>query len=341
MRATARISWSGRLLLALLAAVASGPAAAQSARLHVLADSVSVGERFEVAVAVDHAPGRSALFPDVPAGDPEAEPLLALGDVEAFAVRRLPPDVRGAVRTDSAVYTVAAFAVDSARVGPVTVRLAAGADTSAVTARAASVPVRSELNGAPPYEPAPLGPPDAFASPTPALIALGVLGLLLVGGAVWGLARLLRRPTPATPAVAPYPAALARLAELDRETPDAPAEIEAHVVAVREALRTYLARRLDLPAREATTAELEALLRTDRRVPDAAAEAVRQSLRPTDLVAFAALRPAPEAVARIRQAAGKAVEAVEAAVRAHERRQQAEAAGGDGQASSVSSPSAR
>ncbi len=306
------------VLLALLAALASGPAAAQSARLHALADSVSIGERFEVAVAVDHAPGRSAVFPDVPPGDPEAEPLRTLGEAEAFSMRRLPPTTRGSVRTDSAVYTVAAFAVDSARVGPVTVRLADGGDTLFVTTGVVRVPIRSELTGPPPYEPAPVGPADDFPSPTAALVALAALGVVLVGASAWGLARRLRRPTPAPPAVLPYPAALARLADLDAETPTTPAAIEAHVVAVREALRTYVARRLGLPAREATTAELEARLRADARVPREAADAVRQALRPTDLVAFAALRPPPEAVARIRDAARAAVESVEAAVRDRE-----------------------
>lgn len=306
-----------RALIVVLLAV-GGTAKAQSARLHVLADSASVGERFEVAVAVDHAPGRSAAFPEVPVGDPEAGPLLMFGEVEAFSMRRLPPEARGAVRTDSAVYEVAAFAVDSARVGPVTVRLAAGSDTSFETTGAVVVPIRSELDGPPPYEPSPVGPPDEFPSWTPLLVALAVLGVTLIGVAAWGLRRLLRRPKSAPPAVAPYPAALARLAELDEEAPTTPVVIEAHVVAVREALRTYLARRLRLPVREATTAELDAALRADARVPDAAAEAIRTALRPTDLVAFAALRPAPEVVARIRDAARDAIEAVEAAVRKRE-----------------------
>ncbi len=308
------------LALLLLTVLIGGTASAQTARLHVLADSVSIGERFEVAVAVDHAPGRSAVFPEVPLADPEAEPLRMLGEVEAFAVRRFPPTARGSARTDSVVYTVAAFAVDSARVGPVTVRLAAGPDTVFATAGAVRVPIRSELAGPPPHEPAPVGPPDAFPSPTPALVVLGALGLLLLGGAAWGLVRLLRRPTPAPPPVAPYPAALARLAELDAETPTDPAAIEAHVDAVRAALRTYLARRLRLPAREATTDELDAALRADPRVPEPAADAVRRALLPTDLVAFAALRPSAEIVGKIRKAARTAIEAIEAA------------AGGDGQA---------
>ena len=43
--------------LALLATLAASGAAAQTARLTVLADSVSAGQPFDVAVTVSHAPG--------------------------------------------------------------------------------------------------------------------------------------------------------------------------------------------------------------------------------------------------------------------------------------------
>ena len=51
----------------------------------------------------------------------------------------------------------------------------------------------------------------------------------------------------------------------------------------------------------------------------AAYDAVRRALTPTDLVAFARVRPAPHAVARLRDAARSAVEAVEHDVRQPER----------------------
>ena len=299
----------------LLAALTAAPASGQAARLHVLADSVSVGERFEVAVAVDHAPGAQVAFPAVPLGDPEAGPLLTFGDAEAFAVRRLPPTVRGAARTDSAVYTVAAFAVDDAAIGPVEVTV----DSTVVQTGTASVPVRSELTGPPPHEPAPLGPPDDFPSPVALWAVTGALGLLLLGGAVWALVRLLRsRPASVPARQPPYPAALARLGALDAETPGTPEAVEAHVVALRGVVRAYLANRLGVPAREATTGELNATLRADARVSDAAVEAVRTALQPTDLVAFARVRPPAEVVSRIRTAARNAVEAVERDARAAE-----------------------
>ena len=280
----------------------------------MLADTVGVGERFEVAVAVDHAPGRQTAFPAVPPDDPEAAPLVAFGDAEAFEMRRLPPEIRGRVRTDSAVYSVAAFAVDSAQVGPVEVRV----DTVTVATGAVWVPVRSLLEGAPPYEPAEIGSVDEFPSAAPVWIALGVLGLLvLVGAATWAV-RVLRQPRERGGA-APYPAALARLAALDREAPGTPAEVEAHVVAVRAVLRAYLAGRLGLPALESTTAELDADMRADARVPGHAADAVRAALTPADLVAFAGARPAPPAVAAFRDRTRAAIEAVEGGMREMEK----------------------
>ncbi len=299
-----------RLLLALLLTVAASGAGAQTARLAVLADSVSAGLPFEVSVAVTHAPGRQVEFPAVQ-GDPDAGPLLMVGDVEALSVRRLPPSIRGAVRVDSAVYRVVTFTADSARVGP----LAVAVDTVRVRTGSALVPVRSVLSGPPPHEPAGFGPPDAFASATPLWIGLGLLAAAVIAGAVWAATGLLRRPRPKT-RMAPYPAAKARLQALSRRTPQTPAEVEAHVVAVRETVRGYLADRLAVPAREATTSEVLALL--DGRVAPATADAVRQSLVPTDLVAFAGVRPSQEVVARLRGHAQTAVDAVEAEVTARE-----------------------
>ena len=319
MRAPARplarcLAWAA-VGLACLASPAWAQSAGASARLTVLADSVDLGAPFEVALAVDHAPGRSVLFPDAPSALPEAGVELAFGDAEVLGVRRLPPSVRGRVQTDSAVVTVAVFAVDSARVGPVPIRLAAGADTTALASPSARVPVRSVLGGEAEPAPAPLGPPAAFPSPTPILVALGLLGLALAAAFVWLLVRLLRKPAPAAQRALPYPEALARLDALAAAPPATPGDVEAHFDAVRDVLRTYVARRLGLPARELTTRELADLLDADPRVPDAGRAAIRGVLRVSDLVAFAALRPAAEVAADARAKAREALDTIEAALR--------------------------
>ncbi|WP_420455472.1 hypothetical protein [Rubrivirga sp.] len=282
----------------------------------MLADSVSAGTPFEVAVTVTHGPGRQVTFPAVPPGAPETA-TLALGDAQALAVRRLPPSVRGSARVDSAVYRVVVFTADSARVGPVAVRVAEPGSVGTVSTGSALVPVRSVLRGeAEPYEPAPIGPVEAFPSAAPLWTALALLAALMAGGAVWGLRHTLRRPE-ARVVVGPYAAATARLDALDREAPAegaAPETIETHVVAVRDALRGYLADRLGVPAREATSQEILDRLDADARVSDEATDAVRHALRPADLVAFARVRPAPDAVARLRAATRAAVDAVEGGV---------------------------
>jgi hypothetical protein len=289
--------------------MAAGPAWGQQARLYVLADSVSLGERFAVAVAVAHR-GTAAVFPEVPAGDPEAGPLLAFGDAEVFEARRLPPRLEGGVRTDSLVYEAATFALDRATVGPVEVRVMAGGDTLAVATGTGVLPVRSALFS---MEAAPLppAPPEAFPGPWPlyALLGLGALALVLL--AVWAFRRFRRRPPPPPP-LAPYPEALRRLDALAE--PATPEAVKTYYVALSDLLRRYLARTLGLPAMEQTTGELVHALRQDRRLPDAAVSAVRGTLRLCDLVKFADLRPDTDAHAAIRARTREAVESVEGAV---------------------------
>ncbi len=237
------------LLLCATAALAPAAAAQRPARLTVLADSVSAGERVRVAVAVDHGPGQSAVFPDVPAGSAETAPLIAFGDAEAFSVVRLPPVVRGSVRTDSAVYEVAVFAVDTARVGPVPVRLAVGRDTVSAASGVALVPVRSLLTDGD-TTPAPLGPPDSFPGLLPVWTRArrARAGARRCRGVVLSAVEAPRRG-PSFPAPIPSPR------RRPRSTPcrAAPAE---RALGAREALRVYLARRLGLPALESTADEI-------------------------------------------------------------------------------------
>ncbi|HEX8384749.1 MAG TPA: hypothetical protein VF576_01125 [Rubricoccaceae bacterium] len=306
---------TARAFLVALATLA--PAAAQAqrpARLTVLADTVAVGERVRLAIAVDHGPGRSAVFPDVPAGDPEAGPLLTFGDAEAFSVRRLPPSVRGSVRTDSAVYTVAVFAVDTARVGPVRVRLVAGRDTVDVPTGVALVPVRSELGGEAEPEPAPVGSADPFPGLAPLWAALTLVAALVVAGAVWASRRWRRRPGPAVARLEPYPEATAALDGLGAPvgTPEAAAE---QALGAREALRIFLARRLGVPALETTTQEIDAALAHDARVSPEARAATRDVLGLADLVAFAGHVPSPDAASDAVRVARAAVDEIEGAAR--------------------------
>ena len=302
-------------LLSTVVCLLASAASAQTARLSVLADSLTLGEPFEVSIAVDHAPGQSVIFPEAPPELPELEPALRAGDAEILSVRRLPPTVRGALRTDSALVTIAVFTADSAQVGPIRIELATGADTVRLATPSVLVPVRSVLGDAADPEPAPLGSVATFASPVPVLIAFGVMVALLVLGFIWLLIRLLRTPTPPTPRALPYPEALDRLRALGAITPTTPEATETHFDAIRETLRTYLSRRLGLPVYESTTDELATLLDADDRVPPEGRKAVRGVLRLTDLVAFAGLRPAADVAADARAKAKQAIDTIETALR--------------------------
>ena len=317
----------------LLLALAAGPAWAQvadpargEARLYVPSDSVSLGQRFAVAVAVEHG-GAAAFFPEVPVGDAEAGPLLAFGDAEVFAARRLPPQIEGSVRVDSVVYEAATFALDRATVGPVAVRVVVGSDTLTVATGTRTVPVRSELFSMQ-SEVLPPGTPEAFPSPWPLYALLGLGALALVGLAGWAVRRSRRRRSAPVPALAPYPEALARLDAL--AAPETPETVKAYYVALSDLLRRYLARTLGLPAMEQTTRELVHALQRGGRLPEGAVSAVRGTLRLCDLVKFADLRPDAEAHAAAHARAREAVEAVEAAIRPEDG-EETEDGGGDGE----------
>ncbi|MGB3542048.1 hypothetical protein [Rubrivirga sp.] len=307
---------ASRALAVLLLCV--GSAHAQSAQLTVLQDSVSAGDPFEVAVTVRHAPGQQTAFPDVPVSTGN-RPSLAFGDALVLEVERFPPRRTASARVDSAVFRVVTFAADTARVGPVEVVVSDRGETIPLATRAAVVPVRSVLEGEAPWEPAPFSDPEPFPSAAPVWIALGVLAASLVGLAVWGLTRVLRRPRGTITSVDPYQGALARLGALDADAPDTPEAVEAFVVEVRAIVRDYLEKRVRVPAATSTTDDLGAVLEADARVTSESAGMVRHVLRPTDLVAFARVRPAAHVAAGIRDQARSVLQAVEADVTRSER----------------------
>lgn len=296
------------------------PAPEPSVRLHVLADTVRVGERFEVALAVDHAPGRQILFPALPPASPETGPLLTWGDAEVLRRTRYAPSIDGAMRTDSLTAEVAVFAVDTARVGPVSIRWLTGLDTMYIESPSVPVIVASEAASAT-AAPDSLLTPEPFPDPRPVWAVLGVLGLALMAGAVWGLLRLRRRGgTSASPPPAPFEEVTERLERLDRETPAA----APHAVALSHLVRTYLERRLGLHALERTTREIDADLAAEPRVPPAVREALTGVLRQTDRVKFAEAETAPDERAGNRDAARRALTTLEERLRERERREVSE-----------------
>ena len=289
----------------------SSVAIAQEARLYISADSVFVGEQFELRIAVEYAAGSTVAFHEVPDGEPEAGPLLSFGDAEVFSARRFPPRLDGTVRVDSIVYEATTFALDNAVIGPVLVELMAGGDTSLVRSNTVTLPVRSVLPvGEADLQPP--GPPASFPSPLWFWVVLSA-GVLLVGALlIWLWRRSRGGKASARPRLAPYPEATQRLNAL--AIPETNSTIKPFYVELSDLLRTYLSRTLGTPALELTTRELASALASDGRVPEAALKEIRGTLRVADLVKFADIHPDADAHVVAIEKAQEAVELIEAVV---------------------------
>ncbi len=288
---------------ALLLALAA-PASAQTARLHVLADSVFVGERFEVAVAVERAAGVQTLFPEPPGAATAASDPLEASEAELLVLRRFPPEIRGEARVDSAVYAATTFALDSARVGPVRLRLVAGGDTAEIATPSAFVGVRSVVPAGA-EEPKGLAPLAEFPRAWGPWLVAALLVLALLGALAWWLRQRRRAPAD-TSALPPHEEVLVRLDRLGAVRPDTSDAVKPFYVELSDALRTYLARSLGVPAHEVTTRELLGLLEGNEHVPDESRDALADVLHRADLVKFAEFVPDAAAhetaLARARQA---------------------------------------
>ena len=281
--------------LVLVALLVPLTAQAQTARLSVAADSVTVGERFEVAVVV-RTPGSASVrvvFPSLPpvAG---AQPAATYGDAEAFAIRRRPPTIEpGGFRTDTAYVTASVFALDRAAVGPIPVQVITPIDTVRTVAPATFVPVRRLVAptaaGDDPAEPQPPLPPFSFPTGIP---GWPFLVALLFALAAWWESRWRRRPTP-TP-TDPYEAAAHRLDALGADLPAPSADARPFYDATTDAVRRHLAARLGIAAPELTTGELLGQVQASGRLSTTAAERLGTLLRRADRAKFAAARLSPD-----------------------------------------------
>ena len=276
------------------------------------ADSVKIGERFTLTLVATRAADREVMFPSVDAGS------AVFGDLHA--VRRQAVRTRRAStarRVDSVAYEVTTFALDSARVPVLPVRLASGGDTTIVGTPPRTVPVVSVVG------------PDAEALRTPAALlpfprpawVWGVLGLLtaaVLGGGAYGWWRWRARDEDGpddSEAESAYEAASARLRRLERRHPSGREAARAFYVDLTEALRVYLVRRVGVRALEQTTAEVVAALRRRSEVPEEPLQRLQAVLEQADLVKFADAQPPPAESQAVLDDAQAVLDALEATQR--------------------------
>ena len=289
------------------------PVHAQRVEALASVDSARVGGRFLFTVSALHGFSEAPAFPD-----PQASPG-AFGDLEDITVVAQGHAVLGpSARLDSIVYDVTTFALDSAIVPPLEVRLQGGALAAStvgfVLPVISVVPADADtIRG--------LADPVLFMEPDARLrwpwVLLG-LAVVIVAAALWywytrSRTTVVDGEVPAGPQLSPYEQAMKRLEALERADLAAPGSEEPYFVALSEALRMYLEARIGVPALEMTTREvLDAFLHIRYKVPGGVPDAVQRVLGLSDLVKFAEFTPAiPESCATLAEAR-RVVEQLEA-----------------------------
>ena len=304
------------LLLAVVAGTIVLPSSAQTVRTRIDTDSVSIGQRYTFTVSIRHDGSRAAVFPDQRPGELPRGAVGLAGDFEIL--RRLSSGSRTLPdnsQLDSVRYEVASFAVDTARVVAV-VGLATASDTTRFAAIPGTVPVRSVLpEGA--EDILDLAPLVEF----PRTIWPWVLGLIVAGLVFWYFF-VRRRPMELAreedvyvePAEPPFDEAMRRLGTLARRPPDAEA-MKPYFVELSDIVRTYIARRTAVPARELSTGELIDRLGVRPVIGTTQVSEVGRLLTAADLVKFADHRPGAETASSALTEARDSIERTEALFR--------------------------
>jgi hypothetical protein len=112
-------------------------------------------------------------------------------------------------------------------------------------------------------------------------------------------------------ASSPYETAREKLDHLRTRDRGEEGDVESIYVTLTGVVRTYLSRRLNIPARESTTSELIAGLRAHDDVPTPEADRLQSILEEADLVKFAGHRPDAERARRHVQDALTVLDAIE------------------------------
>lgn len=287
-----RPRWLVIILVLFAAALVPLSTQAQQIQAFVSTDSVTVGERFYLSLVAEYDSSDAPSFPNVTT-DSTFGDLVIIGRNESFTTRT----TQAGTRVDSAVYEVTTFALDTAFVPAIPVSFTSG---TTVSSQPMIVGVRS-LVEEDAQDIRDLAPLVAFPRALWPWVLLFLLAALVVAALVWYARKKQRAPAPVPESVepipepvSPYDEAMERLRELEGTDLYDPGAIKPFYVELTDILRTYLERRLQVPALEMTTRELLfALHRLGEELrPDPRTVASMQSvLDLSDLVKFAELQP--------------------------------------------------
>jgi len=308
------------------------PSYGQRVEAFFSADSVTVGDRFQLTMVVGHDGTRSAQFPHslLPDSLKLVNAPFTLGDFEILSVLQQGgrPYERGG-RIDSVVYEVTTFALDSARVAGIPFGLSTEIDTLFGMSPAMVLRIGS------------LVPEDATEIKDLMPLAefkpswwpwiLGTLALLTIAALLWWWRKRQTQaqgdePTVVTETPA-YDEALSRLAGLEQYDLNDPTSVKPFYIELTDILRTYVGRRVHVPALESTTRELLDRLKASaegKYVPTDVIAEIDEVLSQADLVKFADLRPIFEQSRAMVIETREAIDGTETAFRKREELRRAE-----------------
>lgn len=309
--------------LLLLSVGLSLPARGQQVHIHTSSDSVRIGERFFLSLTTEHDPTTQVAFPDPARGD------TAFGDV--VLLRKLPIHTRsiaGGLQIDSLVYEAAAFGVDTALVSPIPVQFSVDEQVSTVTSPPLGIPIISSV-GSEAQNIKDLAPIVPFAWAWwgwPLLVLVVLVGILAWWRLVRDVLRSKQRQIAPTEVISsssrsPLEEAEERLHRLQETYLGAPQLIKPFYVELSDVVRTYLRRRLDIPALEETSRELIAdlyRLAPRHNISPRTVGLIEQVLEAADLVKFADQRPPAATSQALVEEADRAVHEIETTLRQDE-----------------------
>lgn len=285
----------GAYLSGLLSLVLALPSAGQTASLEASVDteSISLGGRVVLSLAVEHSPNQTVLWP---------APLDTLGAFEVLGVAEAAPvavDGRSTSRLD---YLLTAFELGELEIPPLEVAVVDSAGGDPRILNTGSIPITVESVGLDESGDirtvkSPLEIPRNWLLMLPWLLLVAALCAL----AYWLYKRYKRRKhgtiettKPAEPARPPHEVAYEALDWLEARGLIERGKIKEFFIEVSEIIRTYLEGRYGIDALEMTSFEVIRELersQVERRIIDVLSRFLERS----DLVKFAKLRPSPAA----------------------------------------------
>ncbi len=289
--------------IVVIAATIVPSAFAQNPTAYVSSDSITVGDRFGLVLVVPRSPEAHIARPIFTSS--QGASTIRFGDLIIFRRLSTGQKALGAgaenILADTLVYEATTFAVDTAGVPPLRLRLVSGTDTTIVMTSSFRFPVVSLLEEAQEdiQDVTDVSPFPPAVWPWIVVLLLGLAAFLIMRYKD----RFLSEPEPEEeiPEIierpSPIDEALSGFLRLDAVAVSDESQIKSFFVDLSDIIRVFLARRIDIPAMESTTTELISDLarwRAEAAPDDHFDSRLKKILDTADLAKYADSKPAEQ-----------------------------------------------